>query len=185
MYLGRRCSGSVRILRTDPQVYSISGVTSSPAPLCFGVSQGSVLGPTLFLLYNLPLHSIIRQNGLSAQNFADDTQIYTEFEISNDGADQIEAYRRIKCCAEDTKTWMFANKLKLSEDKSDALLVSSSHPSKKLLPLQLSKGDQKIVPEDSVRNLGMILDSHLTLELHVKKVWVIPPSVEFFRREII
>jgi hypothetical protein len=67
------------------QVVSISGVTSSPAPLCFGVPQGSVLGPTLFVLYNSPLHSIIRQHGLSAHYFADDTQIYTEFEISKDG----------------------------------------------------------------------------------------------------
>ena len=64
-------------------------------------------------------------------------------------------------------------------------MVSSSHPSKKLLPLPLSNGDQKIVPADSVRNLRMILDSHLTLELHVKKVWVITASFDFFRREII
>ena len=42
---------------------------------------------------------------------------------------------------------------------------------KKLLPLSLSSGDEKIVPADTVRNLGMILDSHLILELHVKKVW--------------
>jgi hypothetical protein len=65
---------------------------------------------------------------------------------------------------------MFENKFKLNEDNTAALLVSSSHPSKKLLPLSLSIGDEKIVPVDSVRNLGMILDSHLTLELHVKKM---------------
>jgi hypothetical protein len=151
-------------------VVSISGVTLSPASLGFGGPQGSVLGPTLFVLYNSPLHSIIKQHGLSAHYFADDTKIYTEFEISKDGADQIEAYRRIKCCAENTKTWMFENKFKLNEDNTAALLVSSSHPSKKLLPLSLSIGDEKIVPVDSVRNLGMIFDSHLTLELHVKKV---------------
>jgi hypothetical protein len=148
------------------QAVSISGVTSSSTPLHIGVPQGSVLG----LLYNSPLHSIIRQHGLSAHYFADDTQIYTEFEISKDGADQIKAYRRIKCCTEDTNSWMFENKLKLNEDKSDALLVSSSHPSKKPLPLPLSIGDEKILPAGSVRNLGMILDSHLTLEVHVNKV---------------
>ena len=41
---------------------------------------------------------------------------------------------------------------------------------KKLLPLLLSIGDEKIVPADSIRNLGMNLESHHTLELHVKKV---------------
>ena len=65
---------------------------------------------------------------------------------------------------------MFENKLKLNEDKTDELLISSSHASKNLLPLLLSIGDEKIVPADFVQNLGMILDSHLTLELHVKKV---------------
>ena len=49
-----------------------------------------------------------------------------------------------KCCTVDIKSWMFKNKLnELNEDKSDALLVSSSHPSKK--PLPLSVGDEKIV----------------------------------------
>jgi hypothetical protein len=104
----------------------------------------------MFVLYNSPLHSIIRQHGLSDHFFADETKIYSEFEITKDGADQIEACQRIKCCAEDTKSWMFDNKLKLNEDKSDALLVSSSHSSKKPLPPSLSIVDEKIVPADSV-----------------------------------
>jgi hypothetical protein len=79
-----------------------------------------------------------RQHGLSAHYFADDTQIYTEFEISEDEADQIEAYRRIQCCKEDKKLWMFENKLKLNKEKSAALLVSSSHPWKQALSLPLS-----------------------------------------------
>ena len=57
------------------QAVSISGVTSSPTPLHFGVPQGSVLGPTLFVLFNSPLHSIIRQHGLSAHYFADDNPL--------------------------------------------------------------------------------------------------------------
>ena len=127
--------------------------------------------PYVVCTLNSPLHnSIIRQHGLNAHYFAGDTHIYTEFEISKDGVDQIETYRRIKCCAVDTKSLMFQKKLKLNEDKSDALLVSSSHPSKKPLPLPLSIGDEKIVLAYSVRNLGMILDSYLTLESHVKKV---------------
>ena len=95
-----------------------------PCSSLFWCPSGLCSGPYVVCALQ-PLHSIIRQHGLSAQNFADVTQIYTEFEISNDGVDQIEAYRRIKCCAEDTKTWMFENKLQLNEDKSDGFVFAS------------------------------------------------------------
>jgi hypothetical protein len=71
------------------QAVSISSVTSSPTPIHFCVPQGSVLGPTWFVLYNSPLLRIIRQHGLSAHFFVDDIQIYTEFEISKDGPKNI------------------------------------------------------------------------------------------------
>ena len=53
------------------QSISVNGTISEPMPIQFGVSQGSVLGPLLFIMYinNLPL----AVRACSMELYADDT----------------------------------------------------------------------------------------------------------------
>jgi hypothetical protein len=54
-----------------------SGSTTSPPTwLRFGVPQGSVLGPILFLLYTADLIGLIEQHSLQPHLYADDTQVF-------------------------------------------------------------------------------------------------------------
>ncbi|EFX76673.1 hypothetical protein DAPPUDRAFT_106838 [Daphnia pulex] len=65
--------------------------------------------------------------------------------------------------------WLAVNHLKLNEDKTDALLVSSKDnvAKKRIASIPLVVGGASIIPSPVVRNLGVLLDSHLTMEQQI------------------
>ena len=81
------------------------------------------LGPFLYILYISPMHHY----------FADDFQEYESFIHSPSAADQQRAYNNLSACLADQGKGLAANRLKLNEDKTDALLVSSKDRVKKQL----------------------------------------------------
>ena len=66
-------------LSNRTQTVKINNELSRPTKLSFGVPQGSVLGPILFILYTKPLTTLIRQHSISDQSFADDTHLYDSY----------------------------------------------------------------------------------------------------------
>ena len=58
------------------QVVSVNGNSSSPSVMKFGVRQGLVLGPILFVLYTQPLPDIVHHHSLSHHSFSNNNQLY-------------------------------------------------------------------------------------------------------------
>ena len=77
----------------------------------------------------------------------------------------------MQSCVSDVKAWATANMLKLNDNKTELMLVTSKR-TKHLhnLPSSITIGNAQIPFKQSVKNLGFTLDCHLTLNAHVSNI---------------
>ena len=100
--------------------------------------------------------------------YADDTQLYISF--NNDCcADLDEAKLRVERCIEEIDLWMCKNLLKLNQDKTELVVISSKFRNRPNLEY-VRVGDEFIAPNLSVSSLGVNMDNYFCLEQHVKKI---------------
>ncbi len=65
------------------QFVKLNEDSSSALNLLYGVPQGSVLGPLLFIAYLVPLVFIFKKHGMSFHIYADDTQLYIHTTVAS------------------------------------------------------------------------------------------------------
>lgn len=151
-------------LSNRKQCVTVNGVTSDFLEVSHGVSQGSVLGPLLFIIYindlsrfMLPYMSIL---------FADDsTFIISEKDNTNLAAS-------LDCVSNRANEWFSSNKLKLNNNKTEIMHISASN--------QLSF-HQKTT---NVKLLGLVLDHRLSWQAHIEHLVKKLPSSLFLLRHL-
>ena len=101
----------------------------------------------------------------SAPGHPGDTQIYGSCSASETQLLQ----ERMSVCIDDVSLWMRSNRLQLNTGKSEVLWCASSRKQHLIPRDQVRVGDDYVSPVNSVRNLGIYLDSDASMKSHVSR----------------
>ena len=119
------------------------------------------------MLYTAPLSDLISSHSVTPHSYSDDTQL----QKSDVPSRANELVQSMEACVSDVKSWMTTNKLKLNDEKTEVLLVSSSRLSvSNPLPVSLVVGNTTIQFSSSAKNLGVVLDMNMTMQAQVANV---------------
>ena len=114
-------------------------------------------------MYIKPLSAIIDSHSIIHHSFVDDLQL----QMSAPPDRISELLHSMQSCISDVKAWATANMLKLNDNKTELMLVTSKR-TKHLhsLHTSITIRNAQIPFKQSVKNIGLTIDCHLTMNPH-------------------
>jgi hypothetical protein len=131
---------------------------STPREMQAGVSEDSVLFPTL---YNMYIYGVTQTPGVHLTLFADDTCLYV---TNRKEGFVVRKFQRGLSLME---TWCEPWNIKISEDKSQGIYFSRRHRQPES---HLTLNVRNVPFVNSVKYLGVIFDKTVTWRLHIEMI---------------
>jgi len=105
----------------------------------------------------------VHSHGLCVHLYADDTQVYGF--CRDDGSVILQS--TVSTCVDDISAWMKSNRLQLNTTKTEVMWCASSRRMYQVPAVPLRIGADRITPVNSVRDLGVYLDSDLSVKTYI------------------
>ena len=168
-------------LRDRVTKVSIDGDSSDNYIMRYSLPQKSIIGPHGFILYTSPVGNIMRSFDISFHAYADDLQLYAEFDPRSEG-DCERVLARLSSCIDVINEWMILSTLRLNQDKTEFFLIANRNISAAFSDISLKLGDLSIQRSTSIKNLGVTFDDSLTMysqinticksvNFHIRNIW--------------
>ena len=152
-------------LKGRAQRIRLGSTLSEEIVIKFGVPQGSVLGPVLFNLYIRSIYRFVQGLDFTIYGYADDHQILKRFKPIN----QCETLlSKLRGCFESIRAWMTKYFLAMNDSKTQIIVFGPMSVLREINIKGVNFGsDTTIRFVSTVKNLGIHMDSGLTMNNHV------------------
>ena len=120
-------------------------------------------------MYSQHPSDVLRKHDFGHHFYADDTQLYKSVDLPHFS----QMIPSLNDCVLEVSDWMGNNKLKLNQDKIELIFISTSHKIKTIDTKSVQLGNDTVPISTSVRNLGIYLDSTLSMDhqiSHLRKL---------------
>ena len=130
-----------------------------------------MLGPILYSMYTSPLTDIISKHNMNHHIYAADSEIYLSFKPSAAG-EPTTSKLCIESCIHDVNNWMSANKLMLSYDKTELVVLRARHRPQPLLESILVCSNV-IYSSNSAKNIGAWFNTVMSMDKQINSMSVL------------
>mgnify|MGYP002634725191 CR=1 FL=1 len=141
-----------------------STALSKTLPITSGVYQGGSLSCLLFTIFinDICLHV----PGVTIVQYADDTQIL----VSGKRANLNDLIDKMEQALSKLFTWFCTNNMKVNAAKTQMIVLGTRQMLKDLPPVTIQFSGTTVKESAKVKNLGIVMDRHLTFHDHVSHV---------------